>query len=191
MTDLSTHISRPVGRPPKYSRTPEPAPVELDWPDVPVSRFAMPDLTKYGPWLLDRLRDFQLYHHLTERVLIGWLRGVMESNEWNFLKSNLCVALAHSFNPELCPTPVVKEVFVFCMGRDPDGIIERNALMEGAMMYREFERWARGLGATELIGSGVVSIEGDSTSDVPRDLIERALNKKAKVREIGYIKLTG
>lgn len=191
MTDLSTPISRPVGRPPKYSRPPDPVVVELDWPDVPISRFSMPDLTKHGLWLLDRLRDFQMYHHLTERILIGWLRGVMESNEWSFLKSNLCVALAHSVNPELCPALIVKEVFVFCMGRDPDGIIERNALMEGAIMYREFERWGHSLGATELVGSGVVSIEGDSTSDVPKELIERSLNRKIKHREVGYIKLTG
>lgn len=146
---------------------------------IAARRFGLADLSEMGAWLLWRLKD--RYPHLDERNLAGWLRGMIDSNEYLFVRTRNAVALAQIQHRALDPLPIVDELFVLAKGRDSDGVVEKGALAEAAELYGEFLRWARSLGATEI------AIE--RYTDVPRDQIKERLGR-VWVREVPFAKVT-
>src|SRR5579872_144789 len=135
---------------------------------TPTSRFVFPDFSTYGAWLVDRLRP--MWPHVTERSIIGWLRGCSESKEFHFLKTDHAVGMAEvSYHP-LTAIPQIEETFVIV-----DNVTREKSLYEACAIYCGFKRWAKTLGADEIVVG--------RCSDVPLELIERAIGKIAK-REI-------
>jgi len=134
-----------------------------------VSRFNMPDLLKRANWLVERLGT--RFPHLNERSLIGFLRGCLESNDFNFVQTRNAVGLAQITRRPLDVQPIVEEVFVLTYG---------DAIGEGAAIYDEFRRWASVIGATEVIV--------DRFTDVPRETIKNTLGRLLS-RETIFVKV--
>ena len=138
-------------------------------PPVDVVRFGMADLQPLGNWLMERLRD--AFPHLNERMLFGWLRGVIDSNEYLFVRSPRAVALATVVYRPLSAHPVVEEVFVLAMSEAD--------IPEAAQMYPRFRQWA------ESIGAGEIVIE--RLTDVPHEMIR--LDRRLLQRQEIFVRL--
>jgi hypothetical protein len=138
-------------------------------PAVAISRFGLADFEPMGVWLVERLRE--RIPDLSDKMLAGWLRGAIVSNEQLLLRSENAVGMAQIAHQPLLPQPIVEEVFVF---------VRNEAVEEGMAMYGEFRRWASGLGAS--------SMTVDRWTDVPRDLIKQMLGK-VTLREVVSVRI--
>lgn len=132
--------------------------------DVPppagnMRRFQLPDLDRHGRWLVERLS--KAYPHRTERELMGWLRGLLYSNEFMFLYQDHAVALAVMTRAHpLEQKPIVQEMFVFAKeGHD----------REAVAFYGEFVRWAKNMGVETIIV--------EAMSDVSHDAIKEKMGR--------------
>lgn len=162
---------------PRFQKRHEPPPTIPFNTEIVMERFNSPDLTVWGGWLLERLKEF--YPHLTDQTLAGWLRASINSNEAHIVHSGMAIGMAQITHEPLEAQPSVKEVFVFCRSSD-DETEKQTALKQGAAIYSEFRRWGMSLGAKEFVGGG--------HSDVPRELIEEEIGK-IFVKQTGYIRL--
>jgi hypothetical protein len=131
-----------------------PAPVLLG---TDVRRFQLPDLDRHS-WFLPRfLKEFP---HLNERSAIGFLRGIIYSNEFLFLFQERGVALAQLVTSGgLEPEPIVWERFVWV--EDPTNADQQKAAV---YMYPSIVKWAKSMGVS------VIHVE--NKTDVSHDLIK-------------------
>lgn len=127
-----------------------------------IKRFDLADLSKHGIWLVPRLVAAM---ELPEQRLGGWLRSMIDSNDYLFLQQDHSVALAEVQRVNgLADRPVVRERFV--LAQDRDNVVHQK---EAAAFYDEFKRWAKGMGA-EIV------IVGELT-DVPADMIKEKFGR--------------
>lgn len=151
-------------------------PVAEKPPAVAITKFALPDLDRHAAWLLPRLR--QAWPHLNERALIGWLRGLIYSNEFLFVTQPHAVALAQMIGSHtLSPKPIVQERFVWVEDRENKAWVN-----DAAAFYPRIKEWAKALGAEQVIV--------EEMSDVPHDLIAKAAGRVFK-REQQFVRVTG
>lgn len=137
-------------------------------------RFALADLSEHGPWILGRL--LKLHPHLDQRTLAGYMRGMVDSNDFLFLYQPNSVALFSLERGDiLSPKPVVREHFVFI--REPD---DAEHLVEAGAFYEHVKMWSKNLGAEFLMLS--------DKSDVPLDKIQRKLGKTFE-RQVSYARV--
>lgn len=139
-----------------------------------ITRFIEPDLQKYGTWLLDRLKERWA---LNERNIFGWLKSSMLNRECLCIKTPHAVGFAQVTPRQLDPRCDVSEVFVKV--ENPN---DENQLREGAVIYLEFQRWAKDHGAMELLV--------DRFTDIPRPMIVDMLGLVHK-REVSLVRLGG
>ena len=137
-------------------------------PDI--RRFQLPDLFTHGPWIVKRL--LQAYPHKTQSQLEGWLRGIIQHNEFLFLYSDHGVALGTFVREDpLAAAPHFQEIFVFAS----EGHKE-----EAAAFYDEFVRWSKSLGIEVMIV--------EVMSDVPHEAI-KARTGRIFTRQIQFARL--
>lgn len=146
----------------------EPAPIGIP------RRFSVADLNGHGGWVLRRLQ--KSYPEVHERVIAGWLRAYIDSNEHLFLYLPNAVALAERVNSlELDGKPVVMERFVWAVDKaNPDHVAE------AASFYGHFAEWAK------RMGCGILIV--DESSDVPRDVIHDRFGRLYE-RKQQYVRL--
>lgn len=147
-------------------------------------RFLLPDLNDKGIWLIGRLQV--RYPHLQDRQLIGWFRGLIDSNESLFIRTDHAVALAQIVHESLSPQPDVVERFVLCEeSKSPDkDDRERETgrnIAEAMSLYNDIMRWSETLGARR------VSV--NRFTDVPRDMLKEHLGRMF-MEEHWYIKVS-
>lgn len=145
--------------------------LKIDVQHVPARRMQPPDFVTHS-WLLSRI--CKVYPHRTDRDVVGFLRGLIGSNDYLFLYQDYGVALATiaKTNP-LAPKSHVEEIFVWAApGYDPTLC---------ASFYDDIVRWTKGLGL-EMIFVG-------EQSDVPADLIKETLGKRVFTRQVTYTKV--
>ncbi len=136
-------------------------PVEA--PQLSPRRFEVPDLSRDGGWVLQRLR--KVYKHLNEQQLAGWLRGIVYNNEFLFLWLPNAVALAQvERSHTLSPAPVVREHFVWA--NDPK---DPHHLGQATQMYERFREWAKQQDASTIIVA--------EQSDVPLETIQKMFER--------------
>jgi hypothetical protein len=123
-----------------------------------VRRFELPDLDAHGKWFLPRfLKEFP---HLNERSAIGFLRGIIYSNEFLFLFQEKGVALAQAMQSGgLDGEPIVWERFVWV--ENPADASQQQA---AAFFYGRIAKWAKGMGVTK--------VHVEENTDVPHDMIK-------------------
>jgi hypothetical protein len=123
--------------------------------EVTVRRFDLGDIDRMGMWMIQRLR--KVFPEADDRMIIGWLRACILSNEHFFVCTENAVGLAIMSREPLHTTPIVDEIFVLCR----DG-----AVHEGVEIYKEMKRWTGNLGARRC----QVRTDGD----VSREKIKQA-----------------
>lgn len=122
-------------------------------------RFALGDLTTHGAWIMKRLQT--AYPHFNEKYLAGWLRGMINSNEYLFICSDNCVALFQMLSVHsLEPKPWVWERFVFVKeGYEKDGI----------ECYKRAYDWAKSMGVERVVV--------EQLTDVHHELIKEPMGR--------------
>lgn len=145
-------------------------------PDAPVRRFELPDLDTHAKWFLPRL--LKEFPHLNERSAIGFLRGIIYSNEFLFLFQDHAVALAQMMQSGgLEAEPIIWERFVWV--EDPTNVAHKQA---AASFYDRFSKWAKQLGVR------VIHIE--NRTDVDHEMIRaRVDGKRIYETEQHYLRL--
>lgn len=141
-----------------------------------IRRFELPDLDLHGGWIKERL--LKQFPHLNDRIVIGWLKGMLYSSETLFLyqPNSVCMAQIVKLHT-LDPAPVVQERFVWC--RDPNSAAHQ---AEAAEFYERIMAWAMHQSA------GAVIVE--EATDVPREMIQSKLgNKRIFNRQQAFVKL--
>ena len=122
-------------------------------------RFALPDLSTHGTWLLPRLTPS--FPHLNDRFILGWIRNLLYDNANLFLYQDHSVALFQLTSVySLAPKPEIIERFVFCQ----DGF-----QTEGGAFYAEVARWAK--------PQGIEKIWVEEMSDVPHEVIKENIGR--------------
>ena len=122
-------------------------------------RFALPDLSQHGTWLLPRLT--QAFPHLNDRAILGWIRTLLYDNANLFLYQDHSVALFQLTNIySLAPKPEIIERFVFC---------QEGFQKEGGAFYAEVKQWAK--------SQGVEKIWVEEQSDVPAEVIKENIGR--------------
>jgi hypothetical protein len=123
-----------------------------------VRRFELPDLDTHARWFMPRF--LKEYPHLNERSAIGFLRGIIYSNEFLFLFQEKGVALAQAMGSGgLEAEPIVWERFVWV--ENPADAGQQQA---ASLFYSRIAKWAKGMGVTK--------IHVEENSDVPHDMIK-------------------
>lgn len=148
------------------------APAAAIQPASPPSsrRFQDPDLDRHGLWLVPRL--LASFPHMNQRELLGWIRGIIASNEFLFLFQDHAVGLAQAMRiSPLRPDVMVHEWFVFVEDKE-----NKEHLAEGAMFYGDMKRWATQQGARTIIV--------EELSDVPHEMIKEQLGRLFEVKQI-------
>jgi hypothetical protein len=139
-------------------------------PVPPARRFEIPDLDRHAVWFLPRF--MKAYPHLDQRQAVGFLRGVLYSNEFLFLYQDHAVGLAQSVSEHtLQAQPVIWERFVFC--ENPDNA---EHVAQAATFYEEIARWAKRKNVSSLVVKQV--------SDVPDAVIEDKLGPLSPVEMV-------
>ena len=134
-------------------------------------RFEIPDLDRHREWFLPRIRA--AYKHLNDRQLVGWLRGICHSNEFQFLYQDTCVGMFQIMSAHtLMPQPTIYERFVFCADKDN---VEHQK--QAAQFYAEAAKWGR------FQAAGAIIVE--QMSDVPHEMI-RAVTGRLMTRQEVY-----
>lgn len=136
---------------------------------IKVRRMTMADINGFD-WLIPRLR--QRYPNITETQMMGWLRGIVPSNEYFVICSPKAVAAARYERDFLQASPVVYERFVLA-ATEAD-------TEEAAALYDHMLSWAKGLSAMEMM-VGVFT-------DVPPAMIRERIGK-VSVRQISICNL--
>ena len=122
-------------------------------------RFALPDLSTHGTWLLPRLETS--YPHLNQRFILGWIRSLLYDNANLFLFQDHSVALFQITNIySLAPKSEIIERFVFC---------QEGFQKEAANFYEEAVRWAQ--------PQGIEKIWVEEMSDVPHEMIKEKIGR--------------
>lgn len=124
--------------------------------NMAVRRFDLVDLADMGVWLVARLQE--QFPHINQKMIAGWVRGLITSNEHLFLRSHDAVLLAQIARAPLSSHLHTEEVFLF---------VRNEAIEEGLALYHEMKTWSNRL------GSKMMMIERQS--DVPHDIIKKAL----------------
>lgn len=128
-----------------------------------IRRFDLVKLNSHGQWVLPRLQE--AYPHLTERTAAGWLRTLVNNNEFLFLETDDAVGLAQVVQAHMLQQkPIVQEHFVFCRDRK-----DKDHHAQAAGMYERMAAWAKSLGAEILVV--------EERSDVPHDLVKAKLGR--------------
>ena len=156
---------------PALKNEPTPSPERLSKGE-PARRFQLPDLDTHGRWIIARL--LEVYPHRTERDLIGFLRGIIGSNDYLVLYQDYGVALATvaKTNP-LAPKSHVEEIFVWVAPNQSPELC--------ASFYVDFARWAKHLSLE------VVIVE--EQSDVPHEAVKAALDKRVFVKQVQFARV--
>jgi hypothetical protein len=131
-------------------RYPEPLNLDTATPMVKegaVSRFLNVDVQRYGPWLIPKLTT--RWPQISAMTFSGWVMGWTGGNTFLFVKTPNAVGLAEIYKqtPEL--RVKAREVFAFCNGKDHEDEI--------LTLYKEFKRWGKSLGVSEIIDIGNAS----------------------------------
>jgi hypothetical protein len=138
----------------------------------PSRRFQLPDLDTHGRWIIARL--LKVYPHRTERDLIGFLRGIIGSNDYLFLYRDCGVALATvaKTNPLVLKSHV-EEIFVWVApGHNPT---------EAAPFYEDFAQWTRHQSLDVLIV--------EEQTDVPHEVIKATLDKRLFTKTVQFARV--
>ena len=128
-------------------------------PTPTLRRFALPDLSTHGTWLLPRLETS--FPHLNQRFILGWIRNLLYDNANFFLYQDHSVALFQITSVySLSPKPEIIERFVFC---------QEGFQKEGGAFYAEVKQWAK--------SQGVEKIWVEEQSDVPAEVIKENIGR--------------
>jgi hypothetical protein len=106
-----------------------------------IRRMTQTDLNELGPWLTRRLLEKR--PDATPAMVMGWLRGCLNANEWFFVRGVECCGLAELVRRPLEIQPIAVEHFVF-VPDDGDGLGERRSL------YARMASWAMHQDASTL-----------------------------------------
>lgn len=138
----------------------KPAPIVLG---SEVRRFELPDLDRHSLWFMPRfLKNFP---HLNERQAIGFLRGVLYSNEYLFLFQEKGIALAQAVGSHaLDASSVVWERFVWV--EDPENKMQVEA---ASYFYERFGEWAK--------RKSISTVLVDQQTDVSDELIKARIGR--------------
>lgn len=140
----------------------------------PARRFGIVDLGEKAVWLGDRLR--LRYPHLGDnRMIVGWLRGMIDSNECLFIRNPHAVCLAQVVKETLSPQPTVVERFV--LAEDPANELHVD---HAASLYDDMLLWAESVKAKEMVV--------EKFTDVPRPIIKERIGRLT-AREEMVVKL--
>jgi hypothetical protein len=139
-------------------------------PPSPAHRFIDPDFDSCGIWLLAELQS--RFRQLTERNIMGWLRGLIHNPEFLFLRNDKAVLLAQQTHEFLEPRPVVLEIF--CLAQDGGN-------QHAAALYVEMKRWAQSLGALRLVV--------EEFTNVPHPMVVEAFGEEPKTEKLSVIRL--
>lgn len=126
-----------------------------------VRRFQIPDVDRHAAWLLPRL---QQVYGLTAREALGWLRGIIYSNEFLALYSEHGIAIAQMTRPTLAAQSIIQERFVWVADKD-----DKRQQAEASLFYDEMAQWAK------RAGVAIVIVQEDS--DVPHDMIKERMGR--------------
>lgn len=128
-----------------------------------IRRFQLPDIDRHARWLMPRM--LQAYPHLDGRGVLGFVNGLIYSNEYLFLYQPHSVALAQMMSAHtLSPKAVVWERFVWVEDRD-----DKTQIEEAAGFYDEMHRWAKATGCETIIV--------EEATDVPHETIKQHLGR--------------
>lgn len=149
-------------------------------------RFGLPDLNDCAGWLIPRLA--RSWPHLQNQVIMGWFRGIIDSSEYHFVRTDHAVSLSQQVHEKLLATPVVREHFTLAFSQEH--------LDEAVALYAEMKLWAFRLGATEVLLKDHFDekehpdLAAARLTDVPRDL-SRPVFGRIFLREIQFAKIGG
>ena len=128
-----------------------------------VRRFELADLSRHGPWLLQRFGVE--FPEVPERTVAGYLRGLIESPEYMFLYQDNSVALAQLIHlPGFQVRRAVQEHFVWCEDK-----ADKRQLEYAADFYVHMAEFARRRDAQTMFVC--------EKTDVPKHLIEQRLGR--------------
>jgi hypothetical protein len=125
-------------------------------------RFVLPDWTDTRNWLLPRLKV--KWPHLQDNQVDGWIRSIIDSPEFMFIRTGNAVACAQMVRDTLSPVPEAVEKFVLAKDRE-----EAEHIRECLYLYGDLIRWAQNIGARDM------TVE--QFTDVPHPVIAQRLGR--------------
>jgi hypothetical protein len=135
-----------------------------------VRRFELPDLDTHARWFMPRF--LKEYPHLNERSAIGFLRGIVYSNEFLFLFQEKGVALAQAMGSGgLEAEPIVWERFVWV--ENPADAGQQQA---ASFFYDRIVKWAKAMGVSKVH----VEEHSDCTHDQIKARVGRVFETQQK-----------
>ena len=140
-----------------------------------VRRLALADLNEKNLWIVNRI--LKLYTNQNTRSIFGWLREVIDNNEFCCLYQPHAVAFAERVSLDrLSGKLLVREIFVWC--ENPDNAEQQLAACE---FYRHFADWARWQNIDKMIVL--------ERSDVPPTMVRDALGGRLHEIKTNFVRV--
>jgi hypothetical protein len=114
-----------------------------------IRRFSLADISDWGPWLLERLRE--KWPTISDTTFVNKIRGYMGSNEFLFIRNDLAVGLAVVMRDNMDASPYVRAIFTFARDGAAQSSKGEKAINR---LYREMEQWATSMRAKRIYFSG-------------------------------------
>lgn len=151
-------------------------PKEVAAPRTITSRnFVLPDWTDTRNWLLPRLQV--KWPHLQAVQVDGWVRSIIDSREFMFIRTQSAVACAQVTRDTLSPVPEALEKFVIAKDRE-----NKDHIAECLHLYGDLVRWAQNIGARDMIV--------EQFTDVPHKELADCLGRLF-TRETVFVRVAG
>ena len=110
-------------------------------------RVARADVEQLRHWLCQRLA--KRYPERNQDAIYIWLVQAVDSNEYHFVRNDRAIALAGIQYRVMKPARVVEE-FAFELGYDGSEEVQPDRTVS-ASLYPEILRWAKGMGAKQVL----------------------------------------
>lgn len=137
-------------------------------------RFGLPDLNDSAAWLIPRLQ--RSWPHLQNQNIFGWFRGIIDSSEYFFVRTDHAVTLVQQIHEKLLAQPIVREHFTLAMRSAEPG--HPGYVDEAVFLYGEIRQWAFRVGAAEVHLQNYWDEKehpeqaAARLTDVPRDMVK-------------------
>lgn len=141
---------------------------------VEVRRFCLPDIEPFGAWMVARLRE--RWSYLTDRTMVSFVRGAMDSNQYFFVRTDDAIGMAILDHEPMTATPFAREVFVLM--RDVEDSQQAREVMA---IYAQMRNWAKAQSCDRL--------EVENFTDASRELIKAATGNRVMIKESSFVKV--
>lgn len=137
-----------------------------------VRRVNLPDLSEKGQWLTERLRE--KFPGFQDAAIMNYLKSLtLEDNSRTFVRTDRAFGMFEVSMDKMLMKPTILDRFV--------KIEEGADVSEGQALYDHAARWAKGMGASEIL----IDPKSDVLKEYLKERFEKVVERTQLIAKVG------